>query len=208
MSIETYLAFVVASTIILVIPGPTIILVISQAIGNGRGSVTPLVLGVLAGDFTAMFCSLMGLGALLKLSAELFTIFKLVGAIYLLYLGIRQWMKSGNDGNGTGTPAGGSFRSLFWDSFVVTSLNPKSIAFFVAFLPQFINPASGTALQLVSLGTTFLVLAGINAAIYAIFAGQLRERIGKPEVRKWFDRAGGTALIGAGLITAAMRHSR
>ena len=91
MSLEIYIAFVIAAEIILVIPGPTIILVVSQAIAHGRKSVIPLVTGVLAGDFTAMTLSLLGLGAVLSASAALFVLLKWIGALYLIYLGVKLW---------------------------------------------------------------------------------------------------------------------
>jgi hypothetical protein len=89
----------------------------------------------------------------------------------------------------------------------VTALNPKGIAFFVAFLPQFISPNEPVFNQLLLLGGTFLFLALVNAALYALFASQLREVIRKTSVRKWFNRCGGAALIGAGIFTAGMQRS-
>lgn len=91
MNMESWILFVLATTLILVIPGPTIILVISQAVDHGRKSVVPLVAGVLLGDFTAMTLSLLGLGVILAASAVLFTLFKWIGPVYLVYLVIRMW---------------------------------------------------------------------------------------------------------------------
>ena len=91
MNLEVWIPFALASALILIIPGPTIILVISQAVAHGRKSVVPLAAGVLLGDFTAMTLSLLGLGAVLSASAALFHIFKWVGVIYLFYLGIKLW---------------------------------------------------------------------------------------------------------------------
>jgi len=202
---EIWIPYVLATTIILIIPGPTIILVISQSITHGRRSVVPLVAGVLFGDFTAMTLSLLGLGTILSASATLFCIFKWIGALYLLYLGVKLWRSSPGDISTDSCAKGVSRRSLFGSSFIVTALNPKSIAFFVAFLPQFILPAEPLARQLIVLGGTFLVLATINAALYAIFAGQLSGQIRKTRVRRWFNRLGGSALIGAGIVTASMQ---
>ncbi len=89
----------------------------------------------------------------------------------------------------------------------MTALNPKSIAFFVAFLPQFVNPEEPVHPQFLVLGATFLLLAGINAALYSIFAGNMRDTMRNPAVRRWFNRCGGTVLIGAGALTAAMQRS-
>lgn len=207
MPLETLIPFVLATALILIIPGPTIILVVSQAVTHGRRSVVPLVAGVLMGDFTAMTLSLLGLGALLSTSATLFSIFKWIGALYLLYLGIKLWRLTPQDSQEKQKTAHPSSGSLFKSSFIVTALNPKSIAFFVAFLPQFIDPVKPALAQFPLLGGTFLLLATLNAALYAVFAGQLREHMQKGKIRKWFNRCGGTALIGAGIFTAGMQRS-
>lgn len=207
MSLEIYITYFFATTLILVIPGPTIILVVSQAVTHGRNSVVPLAAGVVFGDFTAMTLSLLGLGAIMSASAALFTLFKWIGALYLIYLGINLWraeLKSGSIQNGK---KNNSPRSLFKSSFIVTALNPKGIAFFVAFLPQFISPNEPAINQLLLLGGTFLFLALVNAVLYALFASQLREAIRKTSVRRWFNRCGGTAMIGAGIFTAGMQRS-
>ena len=207
MNMELWIPFALASTLILIIPGPTIILVISQAVTHGRRSVVPLVIGVILGDFTAMTLSLLGLGALMATSAALFTIFKWVGALYLIYLGIKLWKFNSENNSVQYNTKNTSARSLLKSSFIVTALNPKGIAFFVAFLPQFVDPLKPAFSQLTLLGGTFLLLATINSALYAIFAGQLGEQMKKKTIRKWFNRCGGSALIGAGIFTAAMQRS-
>ena len=207
MSLEIYIAYILATTLILIIPGPTIILVISQAVIHGRKTVVPLAAGVVLGDFTAMTLSLLGLGAMMSASAAMFTLFKWVGALYLLYLGINLWRAKPEEADVQTGISNASPRSLFKGAFIVTALNPKSIAFFVAFLPQFISPNSPAMGQTLILGGSFLVLAFVNALLYAVFAGQLREMIKRTSVRKWFNRCGGSALIGAGLITAGMQRS-
>lgn len=207
MGVELWIAFVCAATILLVIPGPTILLVLSQAIAHGRRSAFPLVAGVMCGDLTAMTLSLLGLGAVLSASSALFTILKWIGAVYLVFLGVRLWC-SRPDGERVPPPAAiRARRSFFKSAFIVTALNPKGIAFFVAFLPQFIDPGEPAPPQLIVLGGTFLALAGINASVYAVFAGRVRDALSNPAVRRWFNRAGGTVLIGAGVLTAAMRRS-
>lgn len=206
MTMEIWLAYALAATVVLVIPGPTILLVISQAATHGRRSVVPLAAGVVLGDLTAMTLSLLGLGAVLATSAALFSAMKWIGAIYLIYLGVRMWAETGESAALRLDRSENSGRGLFRSAYIVTSLNPKGIAFFVAFLPQFIQPGAETAPQLLILGGTFLILAGVNAALYAVFGGQLRDRMTRPGVRKWFHRCGGTALVGAGVMTAALRR--
>lgn len=205
---EIWFTFVLASTLILIIPGPTIILVIGQSVTHGRRSALPLVIGVLLGDFTAMTLSLMGLGAVMTTSATAFTLFKWLGALYLIYLGARTLLARPSNFDvevkGARLDSSGTF---FCRSFIVTALNPKSIAFFVAFLPQFIDPIHGMLSQSITYGGTFLVLATVNAALYAMFAAELKERIRQPAVQRMFKLSGGGALIGAGVITAGLKQS-
>jgi threonine/homoserine/homoserine lactone efflux protein len=207
MDIKIWSAFVLTATVVLIIPGPTIILVISQAIAHGRKSALPLTVGVTLGDFTAMTLSLMGLGALLSSSAVLFSVLKWIGAIYLILTGIRLWLSKPKEREIRFSVTNNKKRSLFGSAFIVTALNPKSIAFFIAFLPQFVNKNGAVFPQLLILGSTFLFLASINAALYALFAGQLRDTIQNTRACLWLDRLGGSALIGTGILTATLRRS-
>ena len=204
---QVWLTFVFASAVILVIPGPTIILVISQVVAHGRPSVVPLVAGVLLGDFVAMTLSLLGLGALMATSAALFTLFKWGGAGYLVFLGLKLWKLNPQQQSLLCPGAQAAKRRHLRDSFVVTALNPKSIAFFVAFMPQFVHVDRPVSLQFLSLGVTFLVLAVVNAALYAVFAERLSQVLQRGQVRRWFNRCGGSALIGAGIVTAGLQRS-
>ncbi len=207
MSMEVWLAFVLAATLVLIIPGPTIILVMSQAIVHGRRSVIPLVLGVALGDLTAMTLSLLGLGAVMATSAALFAVLKWIGVIYLIYLGISLFRTQPDDRQEEIAISKLPRRSFLKSAYIVTALNPKGIAFFVAFMPHFVSSGSDPFYQLVILGTTFLVLATINAAVYAIFAGQCREAMRNARIQKIFNRCGGSALIGAGLVTATLNRT-
>jgi len=154
-----------------------------------------------------MTLSLLGLGAIMTASAALFALFKWVGAIYLLYLGVRLWRKNPEISSLQAEKKHASAHSLFKSAFIVTALNPKGIAFFVAFLPQFITPHDPEFRQILMLGGTFLLLALVNVTLYALFASQLRETIKRTGVRRWFNRCGGSALIGAGILTAGMQRS-
>lgn len=208
MTFHTWIAFSIAAVIVLVIPGPTIISVVSHSLAHGRRAVIPLVVGVTLGDFTAMSLSLLGVGAILAASATLFSTLKLVGALYLIYLGIKLWRSAPEvkESSSTIKPSvsnGSLIRSLF----LTTTLNPKGLAFFTAFLPQFVTPSEEILPQLLVLGGTFLFFAAINASIYALFAGSMRGRIRNPRARRLLNRCGGTALIGAGLLTATMRKA-
>jgi threonine/homoserine/homoserine lactone efflux protein len=207
VSFEIWAAFVLAAGIALIIPGPTIILVISQSIAHGRKAVLPLSAGVVTGDFTAMTLSLLGLGAVLASSAALFSILKWIGAAYLIYLGVKLWCADPGKAEINPPRPATSNTSHFKRAFIVTALNPKSIAFFVAFLPQFVRTQSHATEQFAILGATFLVLSGVNAMLYGFFAGRLRDAMFKTGVRRLFNRCGGSALVGAGLLTTTLQRS-
>lgn len=148
MPIELWLAFVATSAVILVIPGPTILTVISYSMAHGRRANVPLVAAVALGDSTALAVSLLGLGALLATSAFWFTAVKWVGGLYLLFLGIKL-LRAGISKAEFATPAAPSSRwRLFVNTYLVTALNPKGFVFFVAFLPQFIDSNAGVTMQL------------------------------------------------------------
>ena len=208
MNLEVFLAFAIAAEIVLVIPGPTITLVVSKAMVHGRPSVIPLVVGVTLGDFVAMLLSLLGLGAVLTVSSVLFSVLKWTGAVYLMYLGVGLWRSDPAAGLQPRKDTHASGRSLLNGAFIVTALNPKSIAFFVAFLPQFVDHRQAALPQLAILGTAFLVMAALNAALYAVLAGRLGDAVvHNARTRRWFNRLGGTALIGAGIVTAAIKRT-
>ncbi len=206
MTFEHWLAFAAASAVMLAIPGPTVVLVISYALGHGRKSAFATVAGVALGDFTAMTASMLGLGAVLAASAALFTVLKWIGAAYLVYLGIKLWRAP------TGTPAEQAApqmqaRRIFAHAYAVTALNPKSIIFFVAFVPQFLVPGAPLFGQMVLFEATFLVLATLNATFYALAASAARGTIRKPSVQQAVNRVGGSLLIGAGLLAASFRRA-
>ena len=148
-------------------------LVVSYALGHGRSSGWATVPGVTLGDFTAMTISMLGAGAIIAASATLFTILKIIGAGYLIWLGIQLW-RAGPVLKDTDRSGKISSQRMFWNAYIVTALNPKSIAFFIAFVPQFLNPAAPVFAQLVLMEATFLALAAANVAVWAILAGQMR----------------------------------
>jgi threonine/homoserine/homoserine lactone efflux protein len=199
MSIQLWLAFVAASAVLLIIPGPTILTVISYSVAHGRRAQVPLVAAVALGDSTALVLSLLGLGALLATSAAWFTAVKWVGGLYLLYLGVKL-MRAGFAPTEPAAPAApGSRWALFANTYFVTALNPKGMVFFVAFLPQFLNPAAPVGPQLWVLGATFVVMATINATLYAVFAGSARRLLESPRAQRTFNLAGGGLLSAAGV---------
>lgn len=176
MTLELWIAFTLASMVLLVIPGPTFMVVISYALSKGRSSARATVPGVALGDFTAMTISVLGAGAVLATSATLFTILKLCGAAYLIWLGIQLWRSNPSQDEAGDPSLVASGRRMFWNTYVVTALNPKSIVFFVAFVPQFVDTALPVARQFLILEATFLLLAATSAAIWALAADRMHSR--------------------------------
>jgi threonine/homoserine/homoserine lactone efflux protein len=204
--IELWFAFVIASGVLLVIPGPTILTVISYSMAHGRRANVPLVAAVALGDSTALVLSLLGLGALLATSAFWFTVVKWIGGLYLLCLGVKL-LRAGISSTELAAPAApGSRRRLFANTYLVTALNPKSIVFFVAFLPQFISPNASVTRQLWVLAVTFVAMATINATLYAVFAASVRRLLSLPQVQRRFNIAGGSLLSAAGLWALLARR--
>lgn len=207
MTLDHWLAFVAASAILLAIPGPTVLLVISHALSHGKRSAYTTAAGVALGDLTAMTASMLGLGALLMASAELFTVLKWIGAAYLIFLGIKLWRAPVVTEQNAAEAAPASLRRMFWHAYAVTTLNPKSIIFFVAFLPQFLDTTKPLFDQMAIFEATFVTLASVNAMLYALTASAARRTIRKPSVQKVINRTGGSLLIGAGLLAAAWKKA-
>ena len=209
MTFENWLAFTAASAIMLAIPGPVILLVVSYALGHGKKATGATVVGVALGDFTAMTASMLGLGALLMASSGLFTVLKWGGALYLIYLGIKLWRAPVGDmsADGANLRADDKPLSIFLHTYVVTALNPKSIIFFVAFLPQFLVQGEALLPQMVLFETTFLILATLNAGLYALLASAARDKIKKPSVQTMINRIGGGLLISAAVLALSWKRS-
>lgn len=170
VSLDTWVAYAAATVILLVIPGPTILTVISYSLTHGRRANVALVAGVALGDSTALVLSLVGLGAVLAASATLFTAVKWAGGLYLIYLGLRM-LRGGAlppPVEGPGELPLESHGRVFLNTWLVTALNPKGIIFFIAFLPQFLRPSADVAAQLWVFAVTFVVLATLN--VWALFA--------------------------------------
>ncbi|MEX0316683.1 MAG: LysE family translocator [Ruegeria sp.] len=207
MSLDLWLTFVAASTALLLIPGPTVLLVLSYALSKGRSVAVASASGVALGDLIAMSASLLGLGALVLASATLFSVLKWVGAAYLVWLGIKLLRSAPNEGlapvrTGRDVTAHG----VFGHAAAVTALNPKSIAFFIAFVPQFLRPDQALLPQFGILIATFVGLAWINSLAYALLADRLRRLIGRQGVITGLTRAGGVTLMGMGVATALLRR--
>jgi homoserine/homoserine lactone efflux protein len=197
MPLTHWLAFVITAAMVIVFPGPTVLTVVGYSATHGRRATLPLVAAVGLGDTTALTFSLLGLGALLRVSAFWFTVLKLCGGLYLIYLGIKS-LRAGVAATEVMRPKPLSGRRLFSNTYMVTALNPKSITFFVAFLPQFVYGKADVVGQLWLMAATFVVLATLNAANYAVFASAAGRWLTTPRAQRGFHLAGGGLLTAAG----------
>lgn len=205
MSFEVWISFVLASIALCFTPGPTVFLVMGQSLSHGKKSVIPLVSGVLTGDVIAMSVSFVGLGALLATSAGLFSIFKLVAAAYLVYLGLKAWRSKADVEN-----ADSIFikkGKVFKEALIVTALNPKGIIFFIAFFPLFMDVNKPVLPQMLIMALSFLLISGFSASFYSIFSGMLRSKVKLLIFHQFFNKASGSMLISAGAVTATLQKS-
>lgn len=207
VSPETLVTFVVASFVLLVIPGPTIIMVVSQALAHGRRVALASVAGVGLGDLAAASLSIIGVGTILAASSSVFLAVKWAGAAYLVYIGVKMWITPVSIPDIEATSVTGGHGSVFRDSFLVTLLNPKGIVFFMAFVPQFIDASGPFAPQAAVFVVVFVVLGIVNAWAYAMLASGARNAIRQPSVLRLATRTGSVFLIGAGLFSALARRT-
>lgn len=207
LNFETWLAFTLASAAVVLIPGPNIILTINYAIRDGKRSGLATVPGVVAGAFVAMSLSLAGAGAVLATSVYLFSMLKIAGALYLIWMAYKLWTAPLAQGETAEKAGGHSLRAAFYQSFLVSVLNPKGPIFYVAFVPQFVSITEPVFLQFSILMLTFLVIAVLNGILWLFIASSLRVQFQRPFAMKIVNRVGASCLFFAGVFTAKASRS-
>lgn len=196
--------FILASTVLLLTPGPAVLYIIARSVDQGRRAGIVSVCAIELGNFMHVIAATLGLSALLLSSALAFSIVKYLGAAYLVYLGLRKlFTREAIQATHTSQPK--SLRKTFSQGVVVATLNPKTALFFVAFLPQFVDPSQGTiAGQMLVLGCIFVMLAVISDSMYALLAGTIGQWIkGSRAVARAERYMVGSVYIGLG-VTAAL----
>jgi len=199
LPIENLVAFVIASIVIIVIPGPSVLFVIGRSIALGRRAGILSVVGNALGTIPAVLAVAFGVGAIIASSVVAFTVIKIAGAAYLVYLGV-QAIRHRHRHTRSAPSSPTRARTLLAQGFIVGMTNPKTIAFFVAVLPQFVDPASGTVwAQLLLLGLTFQLLALLCDGAWAMAAGTARDWFARsPRRISTLSGAGGVMMIGLG----------
>jgi len=202
MSFETWIAFTLASALVVLIPGPNIVLTVNYAIRDGLRSGWATVPGVVLGAFIAMSVSLLGAGAVLATSAFLFTLLKLAGAVYLIWLAYTLWTAPVTAVVVEGAEEAKPLKALFWQSLLISILNPKGPAFYVAFVPQFVNTSEPAFQQFAILIASFVGVATLNSLFWLFFASGMRAQFSKPHMMRALNRVGASCLFVAGVFTA------
>ncbi|WP_262269943.1 LysE family translocator [Microvirga yunnanensis] len=196
--------FIVASVVLLLTPGPAVLFIVARSVEQGRAAGLVSVLGIHLGTIVHVTAAAVGLSALLVSSSLAFAIVKYLGAAYLVWIGLRTLMAKDPDPERPEVPAK-PLRRVFRDGFVVNLFNPKTAIFFLAFLPQFVDPSRGAVhWQILLLGLTFMGLGIMSDGMFALVAGTagdfLRRNGRFLRFQRWFA---GTSFIGLG-ITAAL----
>jgi threonine/homoserine/homoserine lactone efflux protein len=195
--------FIVASVVLLLTPGPAVLYIVARSVQQGRAAGLVSVIGIHLGTIVHILAAAVGLSALLVSSALAFAIVKYLGAAYLIWLGVRAFLAKDPDPKAPVVPAAPLHRA-FRDGFVVNLFNPKTAIFFLAFLPQFVDPARGAVhWQILILGLTFMGLGIVSDGMFALVAGTagnfLRRSQRFQRILRWFS---GTSFIGLGVSAA------
>jgi threonine/homoserine/homoserine lactone efflux protein len=196
--------FVAAALVLLVVPGPAVLYIVSQSISRGRLADIGSMLGIQAGGLVHVAAAAAGLSALLVRSAVAFNVVKYAGAAYLVFLGLRRILGKDDAEDVPARAPREALRRLFGQGVVINVLNPKTALFFFSFLPQFVDVDAGSvALQIATLGLVFILLATVSDGLYALAAGSaagwLRGRSGFVRAERYGT---GGVLVGLGLLTA------
>lgn len=195
-------AFLAASLVLAVTPGPGVLYVVARSLVQGRRAGLASVAGVALGNLANASAAALGLAALFAVSSLAFSVVKLAGAAYLIWLGI-QMLRRLNEAPAPSALAPVSVSRLFRDGVVVSLLNPKTTIFFAAFLPQFMGAGANPLAQSLALGALFVAIAAMTDSVYALAAGALAPRLARAgDMRRIGGKLGGGLFIGLGVFTA------
>jgi threonine/homoserine/homoserine lactone efflux protein len=203
--VATLLAFSLAALVLFIIPGPAVLYIVARSVSQGRRAGLVSVAGIHVGSLVHIAAAVAGLSAILVRSAAAFTVIKLAGAAYLIWLGVRALRSS--TGLVADDPELRSNRRVFTDGIVVNILNPKTAIFFLAFVPQFVNPNAGSSVrQLLILGALFVVIGAMSDGLYALAGARISRLIrSSPSANRRVARASGISYMGLGAWAAISR---
>jgi threonine/homoserine/homoserine lactone efflux protein len=211
LSTGRLLAFAVTAFVVIVIPGPSVLFVVGRALAAGRRVAVLTVVGNALGEYVQVLAVAVGVGALAEQSVAAFTALKLLGGVYLVYLGVKTFRHRRSLAAALAAPVrSGSDRRSFLEGFTVGATNPKTIVFLAAILPQFVDRAAGdVAAQILVLGLVFAAIAVVSDSIWALAAGGFRAWFARsPRRLELIGGAGGLAIVGvgAGLLVSGRKN--
>lgn len=206
---STVAVFCAAALSLLVLPGPAVLYIVTRSVDQGRRAGLVSVLGIHTGSVVHVAAAAVGLSALLATSAAAFTVVKLAGAAYLVFMGVRQIRSRAHVVDVDVVPRVASLRRVYGQGVVVNVLNPKTALFFLAFLPQFVDAGRGPAwLQIVVLGLVFIALGMCSDGTYVLVAGALSRRLrDNPAFARLRDRVAGSIFVTLGVVAARARRA-
>ena len=203
MNYHLFSAFLIITFVLVIVPGPIVTLIIATGATRGTRAALLTVAGSTLGNAALLACIAFGLNWILKTSSEVFEIMRWIGAAYLVWLGIQSWRHAGGSGEAL-SPRGHVYLSR---GFVVAITNPKTIAFFTAFLPQCVDPNLPAGYQLAVMCIVSVMMATVTDAGWAIVAGAGRSLFFKQTPARWLGRLSGVALIGGGVWLSFARRA-
>jgi threonine/homoserine/homoserine lactone efflux protein len=209
MNWDTWCLFSGAALVVILIPGPLSLLMVSNSLNYGLRRSIPAFAGGVSASIGLLTASALGLGALLAASEQLFSLLKVLGALYLFYLGWQSWVAAKTQRNATAeqTLLNPSAGSLFTKAFVLGASNPKDLLFFAAFLPQFISPSTPIHLQLMTMIATWAVLDLCCKLFYGVGAQKLAKHLRSERGHAWFNRISAGLFGGAGALSLLSSRS-
>ncbi|KAA0768765.1 LysE family translocator [Bacillus sp. TE8-1] len=209
--IENYLLFIIMSICLIILPGPDTAMATKNTLVAGKVGGVKTVFGTCIALLIHTLAAVIGLSALIVKSALLFSIFKYVGALYLIYIGIKALLavrnKENLDTNDLSLNNENEHTSCFCQGFLTNLLNPKVAVFFLTFLPQFLNPNHNTFIQLLVMGLTYLVLTVIWFAFYIFLIDKISAFMKKPKTQRYIQGLTGVVLIGFGIKLAFEKNN-
>ena len=202
--------FAAAAILLLLTPGPAVLYIVARSVEQGRVAGLISVCGITSGTFVHIAAAALGLSALLASSALAFAVVKYAGAAYLIYIGVRRILSRDDAPAAQMELARRSLGRLYRDGFIVNLLNPKTALFFVAFLPQFVDPARGAvAFQVAFLGVMFAAMGFVSDGVYALAAGTAGRWVKRNNhYLRWERYVTGTVFIGLGVTAAFAGNGR
>lgn len=216
MTLPTYLLYLAAVALLVLSPGPTMLMSMTNAVNHGAAKAMASACGSVTAVLGVMILSSLGLGALLSASEVAFTVFKTIGATYLIYLGIKTFRSTattfdtppqeGTNGANGGKSTQRSAKQLYVQGLLVGASNPKALLFFAAFFPQFLNPAEAWAPQFAVLALTFMAVEFSVLTLCTLFAARIAPWLRRDGRARWFNRGTGSLFAGMGVVLLTLRR--